>query len=176
MLKLFRESFVAISLLVILIFFFVTVTKAAQTADVTATVTAEGLSVTITSDGVVPYLTLAAAAREDTTTGGINDTQTAFNAGNVVEDFNIQGQDSTGSGAGWTLASTTGADQYFHEWCITTCDASPSWTATTTGYTTLSTGIATSATQDFDLRIGVPSTTTDYSQQSVDITIQAVAN
>ena len=124
------------------------------------------------SDASVAYGTLTLSATENTTSGGVNDTQTATNDGNVTEDFNISGQNS----AAWTLAATIGADQYTHEWCTSTCDTTPTWNNLTTSYQTLATAIATSGTQDFDLQIGVPSSSSSYTQQSVDVTVQAVAN
>lgn len=147
------------------------VLKAASTATVTATVTVQNISVSV-SDGTVSYGTLATSGTKDTTSTGTDDSQTATNNGNVTEDFNIKGQNT----ASWTLAATQSTDQYFHKFCVTNCDASPTWTALTTSYQTLGTAIATSGTKVFDLQIGVPSSSSSYTQQSVDVTVQAAAN
>ena len=143
---------------------------AADTATVTATVTVQNISVSV-SDGEVSYGTLAVNTSQDTTSGNLDDSQTATNDGNVTENFNIKGQDS----AAWTLASSAGADQYVHEFCTSNCDTSPTWTALTTDYQTLATGIEASGTQVFDLKITTPTSTSSYDEQSVDVTVQAVA-
>jgi hypothetical protein len=144
--------------------------RSADTGSVTATVTAQNISISV-SDGSVSYGTLAINTTEDTTSGGVNDSQTATNEGNVTENFNIMGSD-TGS---WTLAATQGSDEYFHKFCNNgTCDSSANWTALTTSYQTLATGVASSGTQEFDLQIGVPSSTAVFTEQNADVTVQAV--
>jgi hypothetical protein len=50
----------------------------AGTADVTATVTVQNVSVTV-SDGTVAYGTVAASGNKDTTSSGTDDSQTATN-------------------------------------------------------------------------------------------------
>lgn len=156
---------------VLALFVLNSVVLAADTATVTATVTLQNVSVTV-SDGTVAYGTLAASSTEDTTSGNLNDSQTATNNGNITEDLNIKGQDS----GDWTLAGSVGADQYKHDFCITTCDSTPSWTALTTSYQTLQSSVSASGTQDFDLRMNTPSSSTSYTSQSVDVTVQAVAS
>ena len=146
--------------------------RAAETAQVAATVTAQNISVGV-SDGIVAYGTIGVGATADTTSNDKNNSQTATNTGNVTEDFNISGSDSTN----WTLAGTAGENTYTHKFCNNgTCDASPNWTALTTGYQTLATGVGTSATQELDLQIGTPTSTTFYTEQTVNVTVQAVAN
>lgn len=143
---------------------------AASTASVAATVTTQDISVTVT-DGSVSYGTLAAGDSKSTISSDLNDTQTATNSGNVAEDFNIKGQNSTN----WTLASSAGTDQYSHKFCAATCAAPPTnFTALTTSYQTLASNKAAAGTQTFDLQITVPSPSTVYTQQSVDVTVQAV--
>lgn len=146
--------------------------EAAQTDAVTVTVTVQNLSVAVT-DGGVAYGTMTTSAQEDTTSSGVNDSQTATNDGNITEDFNILGQ-NTGA---WTLAATAGSEQYVHEFCNNgNCDSSPAWTAITTSYQQVANSIATSGTQEFDLRIGTPTSTSTFTQQSADVTVQAVAD
>lgn len=143
---------------------------AADEATVTATVTVQNVSVTV-SDGTVTYGTLGTSSSANTTSSGTNDSQTATNNGNVTSNLNIKGQNTTA----WTLAGSIGADQYKHDFCITTCDSSPTWTALTTNYQTLASGVATSGTQVFDLRLNTPSSSTSFTQQSANVTVQAVA-
>lgn len=150
---------------------FAPLSYAASTDSVTATVTAQNISVSV-ADGTVSYGTLSTSANQDTTSGNLNDSQTATNDGNIAEDFNIQGQDS----ANWTLAGAAGADQYTHDWCTSDCDGTPTWNALTTSYQQLANSVAASGNQAFDVRIGTPTSSTNYTQQSVDVTVQAVAD
>lgn len=131
-------------------------------------ITGAVVSVVVT-DGVVNYGILPLSGTEDTTAAGRNDTQHAQNDGSGTEKFNIMGSNSTPDN--WTLAASRGTDQYFHEFST---DGS-TWTALTTSYLTLDTSVAQNATVDFDLRVGVPSTTSAIATQDIDVTIQAVA-
>lgn len=162
-----------------------------QTNNVTgaaATIRQDQLSLVITytaaavvsvsvSDGVVSYGTLLANASKTTLSGELNDMQTATNDGNVTENFNIKGQDATGGGCTWTLVSTNGSDQYVHQFCNATdnsCTSPPTnYTALTTSYQALKTGVAVSGTVDFQLRLTTPNPSSCYGQQSVDVTVQA---
>lgn len=125
------------------------------------------------ADGSVSYGTIAAGTSKDTTASGLNDTQTATNNGNVNENFNIKTSNATG-GTQWTLGATPGTDVFVHEFST---NGGASWTALTTAdsYQALATGIAASGTQNFDLRITVPSTSSDYQQKTITVTVQAVA-
>jgi len=139
---------------------------AADTAEVTATVTVQNISVSV-ADGTVAYGILALNSSEDTNPG---DTQTATNDGNVTVEFNIQGQDS----ANWTLAGTAGANQYVHRFCTSSCGTPPTnYTALTTSYDTLAASVAPAGNQTFDLSITTPTSTASYAQQNVDVTVQA---
>lgn len=145
---------------------------AAETANVTATVTVQNISVAVT-DGDVLYGILPVSDTTSTVVSGLNDSQTADNDGNITEDFNIIGTDS----AGWTLESAVGSDQYSHDFCTTTCDSSPVWVEIQQGaYTEMSVAVASTSNQIFDLRIETPSASTVFTEQSVDVTVQATAN
>lgn len=170
--KITKVSFIVVCLLALVLVSLGTVAKAATTGAVTATVTVQSISITVT-DGTVAYGTLGTSSTKDTTSSGVNDSQTATNDGNVTEDFNILGQSS----GAWTLGSTADSETYTHKWCTSDCDGTPTWTALTTSYQTLVASIAASGgTQIFDLEIGTPTSTSTYTEQSVDITVQAVAN
>ena len=119
------------------------------------------------SDGVVAYGTLALNATNSTC--ALSDTQTVTNDGNVIENFNIKGQNS----AAWSLASTAGSEQYVHRFSSSTCPVS-TWVALTTSYQTLDTNKAVNATTTLNLEVTTPTATTNYTQQSVDVIIQAV--
>lgn len=141
--------------------------RAASTATVTATVTVQNISVTVAS-GTVAFGTLA-----NNTSAGTNpaSTQTATNNGNITETFNIMGQNS----ANWTLGATPGSNIYVLKFCTAACTTPPTnYTALTTAYQTLATGVvATTGTQTFDLYITTPNPSTVYTQQSVNVTVQA---
>lgn len=140
--------------------------SALSTAAVTATVTAQNISVSVTS-GSVAFGTLALNASAGTNPAS---TQTATNNGNITETFNIKGQNS----ANWTLGATAGSETYVLKFCIATCTTPPtSYTALTTAYQTLVIGKAVSGTQTFDLYITTPTATAFFTQQSVDVTVQA---
>jgi hypothetical protein len=139
---------------------------AADTASVTATVTVQNISVSV-SDGSVAYGTMA--LNSSAGTNG-TDTQTATNDGNVTVDFNIRGYDT----AAWTLAGSNGANQYVHQFCVSSCASAPTgYTALTTNYQTLAASKTASATQTFDLYITTPTSTSTYDQQSADVLVQA---
>jgi len=170
--KLLKEYW-PVLLLGVVMFFLLPGVRAADTGTVTATVTVQKISLSV-ADGTVDYGTLAVGTSATTATGdgdSIDDTQTVTNDGNVTEDFDIKGQNSSA----WSLQNTPDADQYTHEFCTSNCDSSPTWTPLTTSYDTLATGIGASNTQDFDLRIQVPTSTTDYNAQSVDVIVLATA-
>lgn len=144
---------------------------AADTDAVQATVTVQNISISV-SDGTVAYGTLATNTTRGTHSGDLNDSQTATNDGNIQEDFNIKGQNSTN----WTLAGTAGADTYVHSYCITSCGTPPTnYTALTTNYATLKNDVAASGNQAFDLFINTPTSTSVFTEQSVDVTVQAIA-
>lgn len=130
------------------------------------------------SDGNIAYGIMPANTSKSTLPGELNDMQVATNDGNVAENFNIKGQDASGGGCTWTLGSTSGNDQYAHQFCNDTdydCGTPPTnYTALTTSYQALDTGIAVSGTVDFQLRLTTPTQSSCFGQQSVDVTIQAI--
>lgn len=156
-------------LLLIIVGMYISITvSAATTGTVAATVTAQNVSVGV-SDGIITYGTLGLSSATTTLASGLNDTQTATNDGNIAEDFNIKGT----STAAWTLAGSVGNNQYMHEFSI---NSGGGWTALTTNYQSLATNKAQSGTQTFDLRLSTPTATANFTQQNVDVTVQAVAH
>lgn len=164
-----KKAFLLATVLV-LPFVFVTKVFAATTGTVTATVTAQNISVTV-SDGTVSYGTISLNASAGTNAA---DTQTATNNGNVAEDLTIKGSNS----ANWTLSATNSStDTYIHKFCVATCDSAPTnYTALTTNYQSLASNIAASGTQTFDLYLTTPQTSSVYTAQNVDVTILATAH
>lgn len=149
------------------------ITRAASTDAVTATVTAQIYSVSV-SDGTIAFGTVAQNSTQDTTTAGVNDSQTATNDGTVAAKFNIKAADSTG-GAGWTLAGTAASETYTMKSCTATCDTTPTWTSVgiDPSYATLVASVAASGNQVFDLQVGTPVSTAETTEQSITVTIQA---
>lgn len=143
---------------------------AASTATVTATVTVQNISLSV-SDGSTSYGTMPSNTSKSTCTSELNDLQVVTNDGNVAETFNIKGQDS----ANWTLGSTPATDQYVHEFATSTCSTWSGGTALTTSYQTMVTNIAANATSSLNLRITTPNPSTVFTQQNVDVGLQAVA-
>lgn len=132
-----------------------------------AEIVTAGASVSITiSDGVVSYGILGSGASADTTSG---DTQTVTNNGGVAVNLNIKGVDTA---CPWILSSNSGGDQYVHEFSL---NSGESWSVLTTSYQTLASDISIDGTLDFDLKITTPSFSSCYSQQSADVTVQAVS-
>ncbi|MFA5128108.1 MAG: hypothetical protein WC457_03870 [Patescibacteria group bacterium] len=132
------------------------------------------VSVTV-SDGVVSYGTIA--ENSSVSTIDLGDLQTITNNGNVTEDFAIKGQDGSGGGCTWTLATSNGADQYVHRFCNDTdldCSSPPTnYTAMTTTYQNIDTNVAADGTTQFQLRLTAPSASTCYGEQDVDVTLLA---
>jgi|GEM_PF-3292610 len=145
--------------------------KAATTATVSVTVTAQNISVyTKTATGgaaEIAYGNIAVGGRKCSTT--TTDTQEAINNGNITENFNIKTADSTN----WDIGtSSPGSEIYTHQFSTTT--GSYDWPYIDNEYVTMETGLAAEATSTLDTYISVPSSTTNYTQQSMTITVQAV--
>jgi len=150
------------------------VTQAATTDDVSATVTAQLVSVLV-SDGTVEYGILPLDTTEHTATGGTaSETQTATNDGNVAADLDIRSSDALG-GTTWELAATRGSNAFTHEFSIN--DGS-NWTAfnvDNTSYSSLTTNVAAADNQTFDLRIGTPTASADNVEKTITVTVLASA-
>ena len=151
--------------------------KAAEEATVAATVMVRLLSVSVT-DGQVAYGTMEQNTTKSTIPTGLDDQQTVTNSGNDTENFNIKGLNSTN----WTLGATAGSDIYVHQFCNGSgatggpCASPPTgYTALTTSYATFATGIAVNATTTLNLQINTPNPSTIYTQQSVNVTLVAIA-
>jgi hypothetical protein len=137
---------------------------------VTCTVTGELVSVAVT-DGSVAYGTLALGASADTLAG---DHQTATNNGTINEDFDIKSSNAIGA-VSWTLADTAGSNQYFHDFSV---DPGPprAWIHMANTDQELASDVAPAGSQVFDLRIGMPTSTSDYTQHTITVTITATAS
>jgi|GEM_PF-3126686 len=130
------------------------------------------------ADGQIDYGFVPPGGKINTTVSGVNDTQAVTNDGGVAENINIRGINSN---CPWALASIAGNEQYAHKFCVAgsgspdPCDAGATWTALTTSYQSLKTGLASGQSQRFDLELAMPSETACYDTQNVDVVVQAAA-
>lgn len=149
--------------------------NAADNAAVTATVTVQNISMTL-SQASFDYGTMPSNTASSTLTlfGGAG--IVATNNGNVNQDFDINGANT----ADWTLAGTTASDQYVHQFCNDTdnnCATPPTnYSALTTSPAALDTAVAAAGTTAFQLRLTTPNPSTVYTQQSAAVTVTASAS
>lgn len=148
------------------------VADAETTADVSATVTAQLVSVSV-SDGSIAYGILE--LNTTTTTVG-TDLQTATNDGNVNIDLGIRSSDAVSSSTPWELAASAGLNEFTYEFSI---DGGSNWAAFNVDnatYSTLASDVDVDGTQTFDLRIGTPTASTDSVEHTVTVTVLATAS
>ncbi|MCR4330804.1 MAG: hypothetical protein NUV49_02905, partial [Patescibacteria group bacterium] len=128
-------------------------------------------SVSITSSGVIEYGFVELSTASSTVGNGY--TQTAENDGNTTEKLNVKSSNASG-GTAWTLAGSIGSNQFTHEFSTTT---GATWTVMpdSATYVTAAPSVVQSGTVNFDFRLTTPSSSSDYQQKSITITIQAVA-
>lgn len=143
----------------------VTAIKAADTATITATVTVQNISVSV-SPGSIDYGTIGLNSSKSTC--DIGSSISVVNNGNVTENFQIKGSNSEN----WTLGTSPGNETYVHKFSSSTCP----WTSGTplsTSYATLANGVPRNATTTLNLQITTPTATGYFDPQSVNVTIQA---
>jgi hypothetical protein len=149
-------------------------TNAADTANITATVTFQQISLTATS-GTISYGTVAASGTADTV--ALSQSQTITNTGNVSEDFDIKGLTPTTGGTctHWTLKASgaPAANEYGHSWSI---NGGTLWTRFTDTYSEFVSNKAANATATLDLKVTMPSASDCMSAQAIDVTTQASAH
>jgi hypothetical protein len=150
------------------------IVNAADTESITATVTFQQISLSVT-DGSVAYDVLAASGTKDTVSP--SQSQTIENTGNVNEDFDIKGLGTTTGGTctHWSLvdSATPGANEYSHEWSV---NGGTGWDRFTSTYEEFASNKAPAGTATLDLRIKVPSSSDCFEAQAVDVTVQASAH
>jgi hypothetical protein len=172
--KMFYGLWLSVSMLVLLLAWQVgTVSvQASSSSTVTATVTLENVSVSV-DDGEIEYGIMSLNSSRGTISTQLNDGQVATNNGNITADLNIRGEHS----ANWTLASSSGSNQYSHHFCTSSCDSPPtSYTALTTNYQTLSASLEPTNTQNFHLYLTTPTSSTSFTEQQVNVVVQAIAS
>jgi len=145
----------------------------ADEATVTSTVTPELIAISVL-DGLVEYGVLPLNTEEDTTSTGVSDTQTISNDGNVNIDLDVKSGDATSTGTPWNLAAAKGSDAFTHEFSDDSGSTWITFNVDNVTYTAMSTNVST--TQDMDLRIGTPISSTDTLEHSIAVTVLATAS
>ncbi len=147
--------------------------QAASTGTVTATVTAQNISVSLDNGDGVSFGTIGTSSTADTTTNGVNDSTTATNNGNIAEKLNIKAENT--ASADWTLGASAGSETYTMKFCTADCDTTPSWSSVgiSPSYVTLVASVVKDGTQVFDLQVGTPTSTAHYDAQTITVTVQA---
>lgn len=145
---------------------------AADTGNINASVSAKNSAISV-SNGTVNYGAIAWSGTANTVT--LAQTQVATNQGSAGT-FNVKSSQATG-GTGWTMANSTGIiDQFVHQFSTTTGATYVQFDTNPNTYKTATTTVAYNSTQNIDLRIYVPSSTTDFGTKSITVTVQAVAD
>ena len=173
--KQFRRMGLSLVLAVVLLVSF-TVPAMATNPTVSLTVTAEVVAITNTEDTWALGVVVTDAVVYFSATGAQDDDYSRItNTGTVNVDVEIQGTDFTGTPT-WTLAATTGADQY-------TLFANKQATPTvydvevkTSAYVDICTALAPAGTNDWSMKFTAPSSfgaTEDGTQKSATVTLVA---
>src|SRR3989338_6726062 len=131
---------------------------AAITGTVSATITAQSISITRTSDGSVAYGTVATGESQDTIT--LSDTETFQNNGNVDETFGVSSSGGTG-GNSWYRGDTAQTDVFIHYFSTTSPSTYWALIAATSSYTTATSGVDANASPNFWFKITTPSAVSD---------------
>lgn len=147
--------------------------KAADSDTVAATVTAVIYALTVDNVSIA-FGSVAQNSTKNTVEVG-SETSIVQNTGSVAEKINIRAGNSTG-GTGWTLAGTAGSEIYTMKSSLGVGSTGP-WTSVgiDPANATLKASLGVGLTQPFELQVGTPTTTTVTEQQSITITLQAVA-
>ena len=164
---------------------------AQNTGAVTATVTPQNISVTV-SPASVAYGTLALSQSNTNRTTAPSALITATNNGNVAENFNIKGSDATGGTSAWVLndapdntlndgtaIGTVAVNQYVHRYDNTTGGSFNTLEArplNNTNYKPFASGVAVNGAFNLVLQMNMPTGSTDASaQKSTTVTVLAVS-
>jgi len=153
----------------------------ATSADVTATVTPQVVSVSV-SDGAVNYGILNFSETNNTFNGtapALGDDQLITNGSNVPINIQVKSSDATGSSITWELGAAPGSNIFGHQYDIDTGAGPATWLdfpasndySGTAVNLTETGGIDPSATMD--LKLLMPTGSADTSTHGVTITVLA---
>lgn len=163
------KTFLPVLLISILAVAFALPTSAS--VEITATATPELISIKIANGypSTVDYGVLDLGYANAAPTG--DPVLRVENNGNIQEDFKIKGADATTTGSTWELSDTQGSKKYVHKFGV---GSSPStYTALNKSGAVLVNDIDPDSTQDFKLRIEMPSSSDSYEQHSTTVTVVA---
>ncbi len=133
---------------------------------VECTVTAALVSVTV-SDGDVAYGTLALGASKKAS--ALGDTQTVTNNGTVTEAFYIKSSNATRDGGTTWHLGTPGHNEFTHRWDT----GSETWDPMLDSYDLMAINVEPGNSVSLDLQIDMPSSTDDYLEHSITVTVLA---
>jgi signal recognition particle receptor subunit beta len=142
------------------------VVSAAEEDTVTCTVTAVLLSVTV-SDGDVAYGIVALGSSNRASTLG--DTQTVTNNGTVVEAFYIKSSNAIRDGGTTWHLGTPGHNEFRHRWDT----GISTWISMIDSYLLMASNVEPGNSVTLDLQIDMPSSTDDYLEHSITVTVLA---
>jgi len=143
---------------------------AAPEANVSATVTAELITIS-TTDGAVDYGVLPVNTNENTV--DLSDTQVVTNDGNVNVDLSVKSSDAVG-GTDWNLVATVGSlDEFTHEFSSDDGSTYTGFNVVNATYTSLVADVVPTGTQNLDLRIKTPTSVTDNVVKTITVTVLA---
>ena len=163
----------------------------AQTSgNVTCTVSGKLISVNVT-DGSIAFGTLdlgstknSALYDDPNNTDGMTpaQTQTITNTGNVAEDFNMKTTNAIGS-TDWTIAAAAGVNEFTYGYLVSdtaydggaVIDAFTKWNSADS-YVADAGGddVAASGVKYLELEISIPTSTGDYTEHTITVTVLAV--
>jgi C1A family cysteine protease len=132
----------------------------------------EGVVSVVVTPSTIAYGTVALGTSKNTTLG---QQLIVTNNGTVNENFSIKSSDATGGGGTtWALGAAPGSNTFTHAFST---NGGSSWSlmGVADNYYPLASNISPNGTQTFDLQIGMPTSTSDYAQHTIIITILAVA-
>jgi C1A family cysteine protease len=132
----------------------------------------EGVVSLVVAPSTIAYGTVALGTSKNTTLG---QQLTVTNNGTVAENFKIKSSNATRvGGTTWALGATPGSNTFTHAFST---NGGGSWSlmGVADNYYPLASNISPNGTQTFDLQIGMPTSTNDYAQHTIIITILAVA-
>lgn len=144
---------------------------------ITATVTVEQVSVTISPTTTIGYGTHPlGTANIVTKTPSIDQNLDAVNTGTINETFYIRGADATAGASTWTLAATQGANQYVHKFGEGLSPTYVALTKTATGDPLGASPVTPSSTRSFRLRLSMPTSITGtFGEYTTTVTVLATA-
>ena len=166
---------------------------AAETGEVSCTVSGKLISVSVT-DGSVAYGTLDLSTTKNSALyDAINNangmtpaqTQTITNTGSVAEDFNMKTSNAIGS-TDWTLHATTPGSELF-TYAYLVSDTAYAGSAAIGAFTKWATAgsyvadaggddVAADGVKYLELEIGMPTLSVDYGEHTITVTVLAVAH